>query len=266
MEKKGHKDHTIHKYHKDHNEHAQHKKDHKSEDPKSKKKFPVMLLVIILAIYLVPAFFLGLFPFNSPRDLGVRYTEQDFLSSLNKIGGRLEELPKGTVITESIQMEGAIPVDVSFSSEELTAAADSRKWIYYPVKDPQVKVNPDGTVEASAIIRTGRLLDYALATKTPKYYVDLFDKFNILPNPAVYVKAKGSVENNRIVGADLQEAQIGKIKIPDSAMEAVEDELITFIEGGLDRTPGLDVQHLDFDGGNLNIEGTIPAVEKTVNS
>jgi hypothetical protein len=229
------------------------------------KKALIIILMVFAAVFLASAYFLGIFPFNNAKDLGVRYTNEDFERSLSKVGGRLEALPKDTPKEKSIQMNGILNVDTSFTDEELTAAADSRKWIYYPVKDPQIKIHDDGTLEASAQIRTSRLMDYALATNTPKYYTDLIDKFDILPNPPVYIKGKGYVENNKITIENLEEGEVGRIKLEGEMLDAVGKELKYFIEDGIKRTPGLDVNKLTFENGEMDLKGTIPAVESSVN-
>jgi flagellar basal body-associated protein FliL len=74
----------------------------KSEGNKEKKKFPV-LLIIILILVLTPVLVLGYLGFipivsdimgaNKPKDLGVRVTEQDFISTSQKLG-IMEKLAK----------------------------------------------------------------------------------------------------------------------------------------------------------------------------
>lgn len=229
------------------------------------KKAVLVILVIVFSLFLVSSYILGIFPFNAAKDLGIRYTKDDFERSLSKVGGKLEELPKDTPIKESIQMHGTLNVNTAFTDEELTAAADSRKWIYYPVKNPQIKIHEDGTLEASAQIRTSRLMDYAIATNTPKYYTDLIDKYDILPNPPVYIKGKGYVENNNIVIEELDMGKIGNIKLEGDVLDSVGRELEYFIEDGIKRTPGLDVKSLRFENGEMKLKGTLPAVESSVN-
>lgn len=230
--------------------------------------------IIFGVILLVPVLVLGYFGFipvlsdimgaNRAKDLGVDYSEADFNTALQKTGVKLESLPKDTPKEKSIQMWGKKQVKTSFTQEELTAHANIRKWIYYPVKDVQIKINDDGTAEASAKIRTARLMNYAIAKGTPKYYMDMFDTFDILPNPSVYVKGKASVSQDQ-VSIDLKEAEIGRFSLKGDVVEKAGDEIEYFVEGGIKRTPGLSVKSLDFSGGKLNFDGTLPEVEASVN-
>src|SRR5262249_54922185 len=126
-----------------------------------------------------------------------------------------------------------------------------------------IRINNDGTVEASAVIRTGRLMNYAIATGVPEYYRGMIDKLDFLPNPPVYIKGKASVKDNK-VSIDIEKAEIGKISLDKDTLDKMKPEIETFLEGGIGRTDGLDVKSLDFSNGKLNFDGSIPAVEAAV--
>jgi hypothetical protein len=247
----------------------------KSEEHKEKKKFPV-LLIIILILVLTPILVLGYLGFipivsdimgtNRPRDLGIKYTDADYKSARSKTGVELVALPADTPIEQSIQMFGKKPVNTVFTDEELTALANNRKWKYYPVNDVQIKMNPDGTAEVSARLLTGRLLNYGKATGVPEYYMtNVLDKIGLIPNPPVYIKGKATVVNGQITG-NVEKLEVGRIEMPKSLVDENNGKLIEFLEGGIQRTPGLTVDSLTFNDGKMNFDGTLPQKEATVNS
>jgi hypothetical protein len=250
-------------------------KHEKNEGNKEKKNFPVFLFIvgIMVLIPLLVLGFLGFVPIvsdimgtNRPRDLGVKYTDADYLSARSKTGVELVALPEDTPLEQSIQMTGKKPVTTAFTDEELTALANRRKWKYYPVKDVQIKVNEDGTAEASARLLTGRLLNYGKATGVPEYYMtNVFDKVGLIPNPPVYIKGKATVVNGEITGK-VEKLEIGRIEVPKTFVEENNGKLVEFLEGGIKRTPGLTVKSLDFNSGKMNFDGTLPQKEATVNN
>ena len=223
-----------------------------------------ILVVILVLGYL--GFMPGvsaLFGSSTPKDLGVKYTAQDFASAHAKMGSLMQE-STATAITDSIKYSGSKPVTASFTNEELTATANSGKWKYRPVKDVQVKVSPDGTVEVSGKIIKKNIDKVA---QVYGYTTDDIKKgeeiIGFVPgNPTFYAKGKATVTNNQ-VNLDIQELQIGKI---DAKNMISEGEAQSIIDSGISQVPGLNVKSMTFSDGKMNFDGTVPAsISRVVN-
>jgi hypothetical protein len=249
----------------------QHEKSHKEKvhhnEHHKKKGFPIFLIVVSL-ILLTPILvlgYLGLVPgvsdlmgSNKPRDLGVRTTEQDLITASAKVGRVRESLPSADSPKESMKFSGSHKVDAAFTSEEVTKTMQSRNYKYNPLSDDfQAKFNSDGSLEMSGTVLMDNLKDYGEASNVRKDQADMIlEKTNFLKtNPAFYVKAKYSVENNK-VNLDLKEAVLGRMPVPVDALPI--DKIERFAEERINNITGLYVESLRVEDGKLKFKGTYP--------
>src|SRR5204863_115482 len=138
------------------------------------------------------------------------------------------------------------------------------KWKYCPITDVQVRINPDGTVEASAILRVDRLNGYFRAIGFDGGEVNLaLEKLNIAGiNPPIYMKGQASVTDGA-VDLNFQKVEIGRLPVPDDLVQKYTGVTESFVERNMARVPGLSIKSATFTGGQLNVDGTYPAVEST---
>ena len=227
----------------------------------------LMVLVVIAAAAVLALGYLGFVPgvataFGSdkPRDLGIRATEADAQSANQKAGISLAALPAGVSPEESLQLSGQKAVNASFSDEELTALVrvHEGKWAYYPVSDCQIKINGDGTVEASGILRMDRAYGYAQATGVPAEVVSVVvDRLKIAnTNPPFYVKGTVSVANNKVSGV-VQQVEIGRFTLPANWVADNKAAIASFLEDRLDRAE-IAAKSVTFANGAMKFEGTVP--------
>lgn len=228
------------------------------------KKFLLFLLgVVVLAVF-------GVWYVLQPRSLGVGYTPADLSSIYKKVGVAFEPLPAGTPVGKSLVLIGAHPVDASFTSSELSAAADnrSREYAYFPFRNVQIRVNADGSVEGSATV------SYSVAVR---YLVDLgvssgdiadaAKKFNI-PNASlpVYLKVSGSVANNTS-SITVQQAEIARISVPQDLVNQYGPALNGLVDSIIrTRQPSYNIQKLAVENGNVHFVGNAPDKEQAVKS
>lgn len=228
------------------------------------KKFLVLLLVIIV---LVSA---GIWYILQPKTLGISYTPADLSSVYKKVNVAFEPLPAGTSPEISLIVSGSHPLDETFSSEELTAAADNRVTNYalFPFKHVQIKINNDGSAEGSATVNYSDAVRYLVALGVSSQDItSAAKKFNV-PNTnlPVYLKVSGSITNN-ISNISVQKAEIANINIPDNLVRQYGPALNGLIDSIIkSREPSYDIQKLVVENGKIHYQGKAPDKEQAVKS
>jgi len=186
---------------------------------KAFKIIGIIFLVIVLAIVL----FLGylgyipsisaIFGSNKPRDLGVKYTEEDRTSARAKSQIEYKELPASTPNEKSIVRSGSRAVTTDFSSAEITALMNDRPFKYWPYKDVQMKFNADGTAEVSGRLIKDRVVGYCVSIGVSKEVAEKVVQY--LPaDPVYYVKGKAALSNNQVSVLEPNVVEIGRMSIP----------------------------------------------------
>lgn len=186
---------------------------------KAFKIIGIVLLIVILAVVL----FLGylgyipgvsaIFGSNKPRDLGVKYTEEDRASARAKSQIEYTELPLSTPDEQSLVRSGTRPVTADFSSAEITALMNDRPFKYWPYKDVQMKFNADGTAEVSGRLVKDRVAGYCASIGVSKEVAEKVVQY--LPaNTVYYVKGKAALANNQVSVLEPSVVEIGRMSIP----------------------------------------------------
>jgi hypothetical protein len=224
----------------------------------------------IVVLVVVAVFVVGYFGFvpglsdvmgsNKPLDLGVKYTPSDLASANSKLGVTYKTLPSTENGYASLSRSGEKQVTASFTSAELTALFNdhSAKWKYYPIKDIQVKIGNDGTVELSGVLLVNRFGGLADALEIPEGARSQVRPYlsYISSNPSIYIKGSLSVANN-VVQSNVQAVQVGKFSVPINQIQSIQPVFEQFVQ---DRADGRMV-HLNsasLSNGRANIEVLIP--------
>ncbi|MCX6726461.1 MAG: hypothetical protein NTY75_01445 [Candidatus Shapirobacteria bacterium] len=224
--------------------------------------------MIKVIIFLVLIFGLGYFGFRyltsgSPRDLGIKYTEADRVAAYTNNG------VEGIAITPSqdnqsgIKYEGQKEIKTSFSSAEISALNNSVKWVNYPVSNIQIKINADGTGEASGVLNVRKILSWISFTHSIKEIEAKVDEYHIGFNPPFYLKGSVSVINNKVTLIP-QTIEVGRITIPQNLVNENIKPITGFVEDRLNAIPNLHIRSLNLDGGKVNLDATYPEKEFTV--
>lgn len=201
---------------------------------------------------------------DKARDIGVEYTDADLKSAQIKTGVQLKELRSDN--RYSVIYTGANAIDNTFTQEELTALINSSKWIYCPVKDLQLKINSDGTMEISGILLSDRLAGYAEAMGFGISDIQLAkDKLRIGAEANFYLVGTLEIIDNK-VNLNLSKVEINRIPIPSSLVDSNREAIETFVENRMQAVTGLSIQSFKIEDGKLTFKGTVPAIEETVQS
>lgn len=201
----------------------------------------------------------------SAKDLGIRVTVQDSVDAQAKTGVTLMDLPPETPASESIQLSGSKPTSYEMDSTELTALANNRSWKYFPFENVQIRIHDDGSVESSGIIKLDAVMNYAQAIGYSQADVEKAMSALSIPhvNLPYYVKASGSVENDA-VSLDIQSVSLARIPVPAGYVEQHTPAVVDIIEDGIARAPGFSIRSLQFGGGKMVFDGTVPETEAVV--
>jgi hypothetical protein len=210
----------------------------------------VIVLLIVGAVVAV----------TSTKNLGVKYTKADLQSVNTKLGINYAALPDSDSPQSSLKIVGQKPLNAQITESELTALLNqpSSQWKNYPVKDVQFKINDDGTVEVTGKILAKRFDDYSKATNMPSRYTDLAaEKSKLVPlNPSFDYKGNLEIKDGKVIG-DVTEVKVGPLTVPKDWTDDNKDFITGFVEDRI-QSAGMDVRNANFDGGKLNIEGTVP--------
>jgi hypothetical protein len=259
------------------------------------KIFFLVLLLVIISPILVLGYFgfipglSNLFGSNKPRDLKVRYTEEDHQSARAKSKIEYGELPADTAASVSLVRTGSRPVNFEMTSSEATSLMNNRPWKYFPYNDVQVKFNADGSAEVSGMILKDRVPGYGAFIGVPKEALDFAMKF--LPvNPVFYLKMKASLVNNQVAIFEPQAFEIGRMPLPVSVflslapkivpevyaidiagmgkeLAKVSDKkalIISYINSRLSQTKGFYAKSAYFSADKLFFDGSLAEKESTV--
>ena len=261
------------------------------------KKLLLLLAVLFLLVFLGIVFVFGslgyipglskLLGAEKPRDLGVKYTEEDYKSARAKSQLEYATLPENTPITQSFQFSGTRKVNTSWNSAEMTALMNDRPWKYWPIENVQLKINDDGTAELSGIVIKEKLEGYGIAIGVPEEVVATVVDF-LPPTPTFYLKGKTSLENNEVKDFEFSSVYLGKMPLPvDTLMSLLKNStphptyaadpaselskykgkreaIINFINEKLSSLPGFNAKKAYFDDGKLYFDGSLSAKEATV--
>jgi len=182
-----------------------------------------LLLVILILIILIPVVFLGLLGFvpgfsillgaDKPRDLGIKYTQEDLKSIRSKSQVEYTILSGNPDPSQTRKFSGSRTLKADFTSAEITATMNNQPWKYWPYRNIQVKFNADGSGEISGILIKGVVPGYASAIGIPAEAVNFAMKY--LPaDPVFYVKLKGALSNNKVSVFEPQKFEIGRMPMP----------------------------------------------------
>lgn len=217
----------------------------------------VILLIVFTAMGLVPGLS-NLVGFG-PKDLGIRITKQDSLDAFAKVGSELIPL-KSTDTKKDFTLEGKKDLNFIMDSKELTAHSNNRPWKYYPLKNVQILIHPDGTIEGSALLVISKAIPYAMGLGYSEGQIrDAMKKYSIPPlEVPFYVKGKGSVLNDK-VSVNAQTVQIGAVTIPSDIVSRANTEAESVLDDIIQKhKDGFHADSVTFENGKMNFKGQVP--------
>ncbi len=209
----------------------------------------------------------NVFGSNKPKDLGVTYTAADYACAHASNGTTHTVLPAGTTPENSIKFSGQHAVNTTYTQAEMNALINNRQWEYYPLKDCQLRINPDNTVEFSGIVITDRIKGYLTALKLSENNMkSVTDYLKYIPgNPAFYVKGTLEVANGQVVNTQVTQFKVGNLTFTKQIQDKL-PEIINAAYTQISKYPGFTIKTLKFVNGQVQFNGTLPDSARVVSS
>lgn len=199
--------------------------------------------------------------FMKQVSLGVRESPDRIYAYYDEIGyvdGLKGEEPKsGTLV-----FEGGIEIEHTFTQEEINSwiAAWENDWADLPFMNSEIRINPDGTVEATSSISVAaaesfaRTLGYSDAeiAKAKEY-------LSVIPDPLpLYAKGTASIEQNSS-SFDVQEFKVGSVTVPSSITALVGPLLENVVDRARLLSNDTSINYARVTSEGVSFSGTVPA-------
>ncbi len=231
------------------------------------KKFFLFLLILILLILgfaflvisgKVPALTKAVF---KQVELGVQQSPDEIYTFYDEIGYE-NNLKGDTPKSGDLVFEGGIDLDRTFTQNEINSwiAAWQNEWSDLPFKNSQIKINTDGTVEASSSISVATAESFGKMLGYTQEEIDKAKSYlKYIPDPLpLYAKGSASITQNDVV-LNVQDFKVGTYSLPSS----LNTPLANLLENVITRTRKLSdytsVQKAIVTPKGVEFVGTVPA-------
>jgi hypothetical protein len=229
----------------------------------------IVVVVILVAGYFgfVPGIS-NIFGSNKPVNLGTTYTAQDYKSAIAKSGVQFLNNADTLSLNKSQKTYGpAKAVNVDFTpAETLALLNDKAHAPDFPVKDWQLRVNPDGTAEVSAVVMMDKINNYSTAhginNGDLQQVLDIIKKAGIVEKEVpFYVKGNATVSNGQL-SFDATSVKIGRLPISADVVNSHESDIINIFNTHKNDVPGFSVKNASIVNGKIHFDGTLPSSVK----
>lgn len=195
--------------------------------------------------------------------LKVAYTIEDatkFEQSISTVS-EIKEVDGKLNPQDSVVNVGVVSVKTNIDSVQATALINkwAQYWIYAPLLNSAVVINPDNTIEYSGEFDLNRAIGYATVTGVSQEVVDAVKKY-IKPfgsNFPIYAKGSLSITDN-LVNAKILDFKIGFVPIT-TIVNHYTEEVNRFFTQRLSSDSRYNVKNLSVSDGKINFEGNIPS-------
>ncbi|XMB67390.1 hypothetical protein RI065_02395 [Mycoplasmatota bacterium zrk1] len=214
------------------------------------------LFVFVVAVAIVFYLYSSAFWFG-PKDLGVKYTEDDLSRISLAIGGdRIypDDMSEDDDIFEDYYLNYSDPkaYNLEITGPELGAIIEEILPPAFPIKDLQMKINDDDSVEVSCRANIGVLVEHFFSDVADDIPIKLPEKANI------YLKGKLETTNG-VSEVNIDEAKIGSISIPSKYLTPEKQVSIArYADRFQTAAPGVVIRKLSFDNNKIIFDGDFP--------
>ncbi len=200
----------------------------------------------------------SLFGSDKPRDLGVTFTSADYAAARLKAGLSVLDRPADTTSVASQHFDGLSAVNVTFTQSEFNALMNKWDWPCSPVRDLQLRVNQDDTIEFSAVLIKNRLNAFAQALEAPEdVKAILADYSRYGPGKlAIYARGRIAVVDGKI-SQSIDELCLGRLNITGQ-FRTNSDYIVQWVEYEILTLPGMNIRSVQFIDGQVHFEGNLP--------
>ncbi len=231
------------------------------------KKFLLILLLLIIGLgvvgYLtikgkVPVLYNAVF---QQVDLGIDESPDIIYAFYEEIG-YVDNLKGDTPKSGELVFEGGIDLDHTFTQSEINSwlSAWENSWTGIPFKNLQIRINSDGTVEASSLIS---LKEAESIGRTLGYSQEDIDKakdfLKYIPDPLpLYAKGTASIKENQ-VNLDIQNFKVVGYSLPEGMNSTVEGVIEDIISRARNLSTETDIKSAEVTSEGVKFLGTVPA-------
>jgi len=219
---------------------------------KSKKNLIIIGVVVLVFILLTTVAASGLVNIpilthalgtDEAKDLGVEVDPVLFDQMVEENGITLKSPVSEYQLTSNIQYSDPAPMDITLSSSQLSSYLQATNN-EGAIKQIQVKLGDDNEAEMSAYVD---LKDYGYDFKGPVYASGRFEK-----------------ASDSTVTLDIYEAKMGMLPMPDGSADKGEQAFEALINSNLAKMPGLNIETLEIQDGQLHFDGEFPKTMEVV--
>lgn len=224
----------------------------------------LIIVIVILALAAAAVYFLvpGLL---RPYDLGIKSTREAYERSMEKMGISKDTSPvSGTADDYKITYGASHAVDTALTSEEITSFFNENRPPYYAVKDVQVRINGDGSIEASGRLDTSYVFNKMLYGQYSKQDAQsALPMLGLIPdNVNIYFKVTGGVEDNQVHGLNVESVSVMGIGLPQSLIASAEPFVTQVLDIYIAKEcarVGASIESVDVSNGKLDFNGSLPS-------
>jgi hypothetical protein len=197
----------------------------------------VMTAIAATGVFYVPGFSEALGT-NKPRDLGVKADPAKFDALLARENVKLNGPATNFDLTANIRYGQSAPMDATVTSEELTSLMQATNNAKGPLKNMQVKLGSNNQLEMSA---DADLQKFGYPVKGPVYLKGTLEK-----------AGSGSVRMS------VSEGAFGLVPVPADVLRQGENGLEDAVNKQLSSMPGMRIDTLSIENGELHYAGAFP--------
>lgn len=255
---------------------------------KGLKIFIVLILIVAIA---------GVLIMSIGKRVSVAWSQQDFNTAIAKTKIKIpniETISLDNLALGNFKTTGKVAINDSFTSAEVTSLIAMANDQSGPVKDVKVSLGANNTGEVGfkiskefldklkdddmfnqflrgsqntkpttlegllgLLIRTAASAGNVKAPDLTKFTVDLLT--GLAGGKPIYAAGSLSRVSGNKINIKITSIKLGQIPLPESAISAVEEGVINFINTLIAPENGFDIQELRVENGQLFYRGTLPA-------
>lgn len=223
-------------------------------------------IVVIAVIGVLVLGYLGfvpglsnLFGSNKPAKLGTTFTKADYTSAITKSGVQMNGNTATTALDKNSKVYGP-PKQVSFDltpSEALAVLNTKPMSPNFPLKDFDLRINADKTIEVSSLLLVDRFSNSKSIPNDVKTALDSVNKAGLKEVP-VYMKGDVAVVNGQL-NFNAADVKIGKVSVPAEQVNGAKNDISNYFQTFEKNIPGLSIKNAGIVNGKIHFDGTVPS-------
>ncbi len=247
------------------------------------------LLIKFLFIVVIFALFTAIgisFALGIGKEVDITWTQEDFNSGLSKSKVTIDDIQKlnlENLARNNFSTSGTSEIDDFFTSEEISALVSTANDKSGPIRDVKISFKDDGKVETSFklsdnfvdFLKEQKIIPSNLpweveaaeenvelaegssgATLTDMVVDYITNKAN---NKPVYATGELTRASDNSVDIKIEQLTVGRIPLPQEAIERVEYETVRVINAIISPENGFHIEELEVRENALFYKGTLPA-------